>query len=139
TETSWTAFWQSSRESRSPTTNLTLPAAECLSRVRWRFSSLLECLTKHQMLVKPYSRRQSTTLAPIKPLAPVTRKHSSESAIYLELIVCAKMEVTQKSFRKPIFGPSRFGLVQKPSLLQHGLAQPIGGRQPIDAAGNPGR
>src|SRR5262245_58165398 len=98
TETSCAAFRQSSRESRFPETNSTASACECWPITFLRFSSLLEGRTKHRRLVKPYSRRQSTTFAPIKPLAPVIRRHSSESTIYRELICRIKSKSHQNRF-----------------------------------------
>src|SRR5690348_18215242 len=81
-ETRSAAFLQSSGERRSPLTSSTLTWVlnrEIASSSR---ASLLEGRTKHRRLRKPYSRRISTTFAPIKPFDPVTRTRSAAAILY---------------------------------------------------------
>src|SRR6266446_10139712 len=82
-ETPSTAFRQSSRDRRSPTTNSTFLPAGNRSSTSFKRGKRLDGRTKQRRLAKPYSRSFSTTFEPIKPLDPVTRMHSFGKAMDL--------------------------------------------------------
>src|SRR6266513_1579796 len=86
TETSCVAFRQSSRERRSPVTISTFLPASTEPSACSRRPIRLGDLTKQNMLEKPYSRRISTTLVPMKPLDPVTKIRSSKDIMYSEFM-----------------------------------------------------
>jgi hypothetical protein len=85
-ETPSAAFRQSSSQSRSPETNFTFFPAGNRFNASFKRSKRLEDRTKQRRLLKPYSRRVSTTLAPMKPFDPVTRMQSVRETIYDEVI-----------------------------------------------------
>jgi hypothetical protein len=55
--------------------------------------SRLEGRTKQRRFAKPYSRSNSTTLAPMKPLEPVTRMRSPCETMYSEVTAVGGLEI----------------------------------------------
>src|SRR5437588_6746693 len=86
TETPSAALRQSSLERRSPVNTSTFFPTEHRLKTSLKWPKRLEGRTKQRRFVKPYSSRFSTTLAPIKPFDPVTRRQSLGSTKYLTSI-----------------------------------------------------
>src|SRR5579859_2532476 len=124
--TSLLAAMQSWRESRLPFMILTWePFGRCLSALSI-LACLLEGRAKQTRFRKPRSSKPSTTLAPIKPPAPVTRIGSSDETTKeprLSFISEPRIRCQPQLLRRP-FCPGSFpngGNQQDPFLEPRGF------------------